>query len=112
MPARKVVSAGVASVGSLIASCPRSERGGLDDNATSAKLRRRTSARTSREPCIVSGGHSKHGGLASTGKAVDLKSTGPRGPWGFESLALRHFSSIYTALQFSSGWSALLCLAI
>src|SRR5262249_33887877 len=31
-----------------------------------------------------------HGGLASTGKAVDLKSTGPRGPWGFESLALRH----------------------
>jgi hypothetical protein len=33
----------------------------------------------------------EHGGLASTGKAVDLKSTGPRGPWGFESLALRHF---------------------
>ena len=32
----------------------------------------------------------EHGGLASTGKAVDLKSTGPRGPWGFESLALRH----------------------
>jgi hypothetical protein len=31
-----------------------------------------------------------YGGLASTGKAVDLKSTGPRGPWGFESLALRH----------------------
>ena len=28
--------------------------------------------------------------VASTGKAVDLKSTGPRGPWGFESLALRH----------------------
>ena len=37
----------------------------------------------------------EHGGLASTGKAVDLKSTGPRGPWGFESLALRHFSIIY-----------------
>ncbi len=30
------------------------------------------------------------GGLASTGKAVDLKSTGAQVPWGFESLALRH----------------------
>src|SRR4029077_6731434 len=32
-----------------------------------------------------------HGGLASTGKAVDLKSTGPRGPCRFESCALRHY---------------------
>ena len=32
---------------------------------------------------------SMHGGLVLTGKAVDLKSTGPRGSWGFESLALR-----------------------
>ena len=39
-----------------------------------------------------------HGGLASTGKAVDLKSTGPRGPWGFESLALRQ---LIRALFFS-----------
>jgi hypothetical protein len=31
----------------------------------------------------------RHGGLVLTGKAVDLKSTGPRGSWGFESLALR-----------------------
>jgi len=31
----------------------------------------------------------KLGGLVLTGKAVDLKSTGPRGSWGFESLALR-----------------------
>jgi hypothetical protein len=42
--------------------------------------------------CIVNTRHSGHGGLASTGKAVDLKSTGPRGPWGFESLALRQLT--------------------
>jgi hypothetical protein len=54
----------------------------------------------------------EHGGLASTGKAVDLKSTGPRGPWGFESLALRHFLSTYRALHFSSSWSTVRCLAI
>lgn len=29
------------------------------------------------------------GGLVLTGKATDLKSVGPKGPWGFESLALR-----------------------
>src|SRR5207245_9592068 len=40
--------------------------------------------------CVGSMRLYEHGGLASTGKAVDLKSTGPRGPWGFESLALRH----------------------
>ena len=34
---------------------------------------------------------SKHGGLVLIGKAADLKSAGPKGPWGFESLALRHF---------------------
>jgi hypothetical protein len=39
--------------------------------------------------CIVTSGLFGHGGLASTGKAVDLKSTGPRGPWEFESPALR-----------------------
>ena len=39
----------------------------------------------------------RHGGLASTGKAVDLKSTGPRGPWGFESLALRQLTRHPTA---------------
>jgi hypothetical protein len=39
----------------------------------------------------------RHGGLASTGKAVDLKSTGPRGPWGFESLALRQLTRHSTA---------------
>jgi hypothetical protein len=38
------------------------------------------------------------GGLASTGKAVDLKSTGPHGPWGFESLALRHLLGTYEAV--------------
>ena len=31
----------------------------------------------------------RDGGLVLTGKAVDLKSTGPQGSWGFESLALR-----------------------
>jgi hypothetical protein len=31
-----------------------------------------------------------YGGLVLTGKAVDLKSTGPQGSWGFESLALRY----------------------
>src|SRR5215470_17138013 len=28
---------------------------------------------------------------------TSLKSTGPRGPWGFESLALRHYSSACAA---------------
>src|SRR5687767_13473624 len=36
-------------------------------------------------------GHPDHGGLVLIGKAVDLKSTGVQAPWGFESLALRHF---------------------
>jgi hypothetical protein len=42
----------------------------------------------------------RHGGLASTGKAVDLKSTGPRGLWGFESLALRHLFQSFTRVPF------------
>lgn len=50
--------------------------------------------------------------LDSDAISVNLKSTGPRGPWGFESLALRHFSSTYTALNFLSRWSTVLCLAI
>jgi hypothetical protein len=39
---------------------------------------------------LVSVRNYEHGGLALTGKAVDLKSTGAHAPWGFESLALRH----------------------
>src|SRR2546430_9704972 len=46
--------------------------------------------------CIVCCCAARHGGLASTGKAVDLKSTGAQAPWGFESLALRH--SIFLAI--------------
>src|SRR5207245_4639681 len=33
----------------------------------------------------------------STGKAVDLKSTGAQAPWGFESLALRHLDQTLVA---------------
>jgi hypothetical protein len=39
------------------------------------------------------------GGLVLTGKAVDLKSTGPRGSWGFESLALRSSKSGMSGLR-------------
>src|SRR6267378_515227 len=53
-----------------------------------------------------------HGGLASTGKAVDLKSTGPRGPWGFESLALRHFLGTCEAFLSSSRRTGPLNLAV
>jgi hypothetical protein len=45
---------------------------------------------------------SRPGGLASTGKAVDLKSTGAQAPWGFESLALRHEIKEFHATWFAS----------
>ena len=49
---------------------------------------------TGREPADdhhrVSLGVQEFGGLASTGKAVDLKSTASQGAWEFESPALRH----------------------
>jgi hypothetical protein len=41
-----------------------------------------------------------------------LKSTGLRGPWGFESLALRHYSSTCRTLSSENRWSALLNPAI
>ena len=33
--------------------------------------------------------HRRSGGLDLTGKAAVLKTAGPHGPWGFESLVLR-----------------------
>jgi hypothetical protein len=61
--------------------------------ATYAELRlRRVDAANSTACCIVNSCQSSHGGLALTGKAADLKSAGPQGPWGFESLALRQLT--------------------
>jgi integrase len=73
----------------------RAPRAGSPTGSRRTPVRRRTWSQlglaglSGYHPRLVSVRSSRHGGLASTGKAVDLKSTGPRGPWGFESLALR-----------------------